>query len=103
MARKSYKKKKDKVIALERIKKLFAFAKESLSSDKILSLRYVNLARKIGSKFRVRIPSENKRQYCKKCGAFLLPGKNCRVRVTGKTITYSCNECKSYRRLGYKK
>lgn len=102
MARKSYKKKKDKAIALVRIRKLFSFARKMFSSEKILSLRYIGLARKIGRKTRTRFPSEIKRQYCRKCGAYLLPGKNCRVRVTGKTITYQCGECKTFRRIGYK-
>ena len=44
-------------IALERINKLFEQAKENFSLDPNLSNRYVNLARKIAMRYKVKIES----------------------------------------------
>jgi ribonuclease P protein subunit RPR2 len=98
----SKQKQKEKKIAIERIHELFKLANEIYKEDPTLSNRYVEIARKIGMKVKVRIPSIYKRQYCHKCYSFLVPGSNSRVRITGKTITYYCENCKSFNRIGYK-
>ncbi len=99
---KSNEKQKEKKIAISRIHQLFKLANEMHKEDSNLSNRYVEIARKISMKIKVRIPSIYKRQYCKKCYSFLIPGNNTRVRITGKTITYYCKNCKHYNRVGYK-
>lgn len=92
-------KKEERRIALERIKTLFS---EARKSEKYAD-RYVELARKIAMKARVRIPSEFKRRFCKHCYSYFRPGKNCRVRaVRGKLIAY-CFKCRKYSRFVYKK
>lgn len=90
---------KQKKIALERIKKLFREAKLAFKKDSGLSNRYVKLARKISMKTKTRIPRELKKQFCKHCYTFLIPGKNCRVRTKDKKLIYYCKNCKKYTRF----
>jgi len=52
-------------IALERIYRLFELAEKQ--KDEELSKRYLQLAKRIGEKVNVRIPTELKQKYCKKC------------------------------------
>ena len=99
MAKPRIPKSKQREIALKRINILFMQAKEKFAYDPILSNRYVELARKISMKLRLRIPSIYKRKYCKHCYAYLVPGKNCRVRIRTKKIIISCQECKKFMRI----
>jgi len=92
-------KSEEKSIALERIKTLF---EEARKSEKYAD-RYVELARKIAMKLKVRIPSELRRRFCRHCNSYLRPGKNSRIRISrGKIVSY-CFKCKKYSRFVYKK
>ncbi|MFH1439920.1 MAG: hypothetical protein ABIG89_05105 [Candidatus Woesearchaeota archaeon] len=93
----------NKIIAEQRISELFRQAIDMYNQDSKLSDRYVYLARKMAMKYKVKLTSLQKRKFCKHCYSFLMPGKNCIIRITGKTITYSCKICKKFTRLGYKK
>ncbi|MBT4824847.1 ribonuclease P [Candidatus Woesearchaeota archaeon] len=98
------KKKEDvKRISKDRIKTLFKQAVDTFKENSKLSDRYVTLARKIAMKYKIKFTSTQKRKFCKHCYCFLMPGKNCTVRTTGKTITYSCKNCKKFTRISYKK
>lgn len=88
-----------KEIAAERIKILFEQAKLRFKKYPELSDRYMQLARRMAMKFRVRFTSAQKRQFCKKCYSFLLPGVNCRVRVYRGMIRYNCLKCKNVARI----
>ncbi len=90
-----------KRIASERIRNMMSLAWEK--RDLPESDRYVEIARAISRRYNIRLPSDLKRRICRRCSAHMIPGRNCRVRVTGKTITYTCNNCKSQQRIGYKK
>lgn len=90
-------------IALERIKTLFKEAREVFKKDKNLANRYVELARKIAMKYKVRIPSEMQKQFCKHCYKFLMPDVNCRIRLKDGKVVYYCLECKKYMRFPYTK
>jgi len=90
-----------KAIALERIKTLFKEAREVFKRDKELANRYVELARKIAMKYKVRIPSELQKQFCKHCYKFLMPDVNCRIRLHNKKVVYYCLECKKFMRFPY--
>ena len=90
-------------IALERIKTLFQQAEENFSLDSKLSNRYVELARKISMKYKVKIPSELKRQFCKHCFSFLMPGDNCRIRTKDGILIIYCLNCKKFNKFKYKK
>ncbi len=100
-----YKPEDEVKIAKERINILFNQAAQEFKSDPKLSDRYVFLARKIGMRYNVHFTSEQKRQFCKKCNHFLVPGANCRVRTNPKTkcVEYLCTDCNHVNRFGYSK
>ncbi|MDO8427781.1 MAG: ribonuclease P protein component 4 [Candidatus Diapherotrites archaeon] len=85
-------------IALERIYRLFELAEQEFEHHKERSTRYVELARKIGTRNKVKIPKELKKQFCKNCGSFLKIGKNCKIRIMGTMMKITCNECKITRK-----
>jgi len=68
-------------IARLRIHTLFKLAKEIVHDDPALAQRYVDTARKISMAAKIRLPNEYRRQVCKHCKGFMLPGVNCRVRL----------------------
>jgi ribonuclease P protein subunit RPR2 len=81
-------------IASERIAILFRQAEEAArKGEPCLSDRYVALARSIGMRYNVRLAPKQKQRFCHGCGAFLVPGKNLRVRIrSGRTI-WTCLKC----------
>ena len=83
-----------KKIALERIRILLNRAK----IDKKRSTRYVELARRIAEKCRVKIPKEFKIRICRKCNTFLIPGFNCRVRIKKSRVIITCLNCGKIKR-----
>jgi ribonuclease P protein subunit RPR2 len=85
-----------KEIARERIEILLGLAKETFHKDRVLSNRYVELARRIGMRAGVRFSKEQKMFICKGCGGLLMPGLNCRVRTraeAGTTVLITCLDC----------
>ena len=82
-----------KQIARERIRVLFGQARLIYAAHPELSNRYVELARKIAMRQRVRIDREFRRQYCHHCYAFLVPGQNMRVRVHRGNVVVTCKSC----------
>ena len=79
-----------KKIAKERISELFVQAKQAFTKHPERSNRYVELARKIAMRQRVRIDREFRRQYCHHCYVFLAPGSNMRVRVHDGNVVVTC-------------
>ncbi|MEK6919515.1 MAG: ribonuclease P protein component 4 [Thermoproteota archaeon] len=94
-----------RTIAGERIDILLSQAREMLDRDPKLSKRYVELARKISMRTKVRIPSSQKRYLCKGCGTILIPGRNARVRVLAGNprIVITCLSCGALRRYPFTK
>jgi len=86
-------------IAQERIIQLFEQAELVFHEDKRLSDRYVEIARKISMKYKVKIPKELKKRFCKHCHSYLVPGNNLRIRLTEKKIVYYCLYCKRHMRF----
>jgi len=80
-------------IALERISILFNEAREAFDCEPELAQRYVNLARKIGMRYKVRIPMEFRRIICRRCKGLILPGKNCVVRIRQERETHLVTTC----------
>ena len=74
-------------IAKERMNILFELAKKEMEKNPERSRRYIQLMRKIGLRYNVRIPREIKRKFCKKCNSLLIPGKTARIRTSRKTKT----------------
>ena len=89
--------------ALEGIKVLFNEAKIQFSKNPGLSNRYVKLARKLGMKHNIRMPRELKRKFCKHCYSYLVPNKNCRVRIHKSRVIYYCSKCKKFMRFVLRK
>ena len=94
---------KQKEIAAERIIGLFSQAEEAFSKSKPLANRYVDLARKISMKVKVRIPPKLKRRFCKHCSSFLMPGINSRIRTRKGKVIIFCSECKRFMRIPIKR
>ena len=90
-------------IALERIKVLFKEADTIYKEDPKLSNKYVKLARKISMKYKVKIPSELKKRFCKHCHCFLKPPHNCKVRLHQGKVVYHCLNCNKIMRFPYTK
>ncbi len=89
-------------IALERMEILFHQAeKEALQSRPARARRYVDLARRIGMRYNVRVPPDFKRRFCKKCLAYFLPGLNARVRVGRGRLVITCLGCGAIERLPF--
>lgn len=88
-------------IALQRICRLFELAKGMISTDEALAQRYVAIARKLSMASRTSIPLEYRRQICKRCKRFILPGVNCRVRVQQRReshVVITCGYCGEWMR-----
>ncbi|MFA4855732.1 MAG: ribonuclease P [archaeon] len=80
-------------IALERIYRLFEVAEQEFEKQPERSKRYVELARKLGTRNKAVIPAELKKRFCKKCGAFLVKGKNAEFAEQGELVEIKCKEC----------
>ncbi len=92
-------------IAEERIRRLFEMAERRVreGEEPELADRYVEIALEIGMGQNVSIPSELKKRFCSDCHSYLVPGRNCRVRINSKTgnINYVCTECGNVDRYGF--
>jgi len=89
-------------IAKERIEILLNQALGIMYEDTDLAQRYVEMAKKIGMRYKVRMPKQQKLFLCRGCKRFLIPGLNCRVRIQQKRephITMTCLECKDVKRI----
>jgi len=92
-------------IAKERIRILFERAGDEFQKNPELSHRWVRMARKIATRYNLRLPKELKRRFCKKCLRFLVPGKNCRVRTNPKqqAVIVKCMRCGNIMRFPYRR
>jgi ribonuclease P protein subunit RPR2 len=90
-------------IANERIEILFKLAQENVKTHPKRSKRYVELARKIGTRYLVRFPKKTKLSFCKKCNSPLLPGYNLKVKLNPrhKFVEYTCS-CGEVKRISYR-
>ncbi len=91
-----------KRIALQRIRTLFSLAGEIIHDDPVLAQRYVDVARKVAMAARVRLPREYRRQVCRYCKSFILPGVNCRVRIKQRReshVVITCLNCGKQMRI----
>ncbi|MCE8425453.1 MAG: ribonuclease P [Candidatus Methanoperedens sp.] len=97
------KKQKDwaKDMASQRINRLFELAHSESKTHPDRSNRYVQLARRIGMRYRVRIPAEIKKQICKHCHNFLVEGVTSRTRLRGEYISTTCTICGKQMRRPY--
>jgi ribonuclease P protein subunit RPR2 len=92
-----------KDLAKQRIEHLFELAGDAYKSYPERSNRYVSLARKIGMRYRIRIPREYKQRICKQCHSYLVPGSNARFRLRRRYVTVTCLTCNKQMRYPYKR
>ena len=68
-----------------------------------LSQHQASLARRISTKYKIRMPYNLRMVFCKKCKSFIAPGINSRIRLgrtSIKSIRISCNYCgHTYRKI----
>jgi ribonuclease P protein subunit RPR2 len=96
--RKSSKPEWQQRIAKERIEILIGLAEKELRKHPERSRRYIELLRKIGMRYNIRLPKELKKKFCKNCNTLLKPGLTSTTRVQNKTLTIKCMFCnKVYR------
>ena len=94
-----------KEIARQRIQTLFRLAVETVNEAPDLAQRYVEIARRIAMRSRLRIPKEYRRMICRHCKRFIFPGVNCRVRVQPKRephVVITCLNCGKHMRIPLK-
>ncbi|MGZ4857138.1 MAG: ribonuclease P protein component 4 [Methanobacteriaceae archaeon] len=80
-------------IALERLDILFQMAEKEFDHQPTRSHRYVEMARKIATKYNLKIPYYWRGRFCRKCFHFLKPGSNCKVRLSNSSVNIYCLEC----------
>jgi len=90
-------------IALERMQILIDNAITNARIDPELSQRQAFLARRISTRYKIRMPFDLRIVFCKKCKSFIAPGINSRIRIgraSVKSIRISCNLCgHTYRKI----
>ncbi|HEX6067245.1 MAG TPA: RNase P subunit [Nitrososphaera sp.] len=90
-----------KELARERIEILVASALRE--KDEELAGRQAMLAKKMSMRHRVRLPYYIRQLFCKKCKAFIVPGRTSRVRVgrsNARAVRLTCTRCGHiYRRI----
>jgi len=83
-------------IAMERMQILVDNAIANARTDPELSQRQASIARRISTKYKIRMPYYLRMVFCKKCKSFIAPGINSRIRLgrtSVKSIRISCNLC----------
>ncbi len=88
---------------MERMQILIKKAISNARKSPKLSQRQACLAKKISTRYRVRMPYELRINFCKKCKRFIAPGVNSRIRLgrtRQKSIRITCNFCGyTYRKI----
>jgi ribonuclease P protein subunit RPR2 len=95
------KKEQVKEIARERIDILVRNALKEKDGE--LAGRQAALAKKVAMRHRVRMPYEARQLFCKKCKAFIVPGRTARVRIgraSTRAVRVTCTLCgHTYRKV----
>ncbi|MEO2219928.1 MAG: RNase P subunit [Nitrosopumilus sp.] len=90
-------------IAMERMQILIDSAITNARTDPELSQNQASIARRISTKYKIRMPYHLRMVFCKKCKSFIAPGINSRIRLgrtSVKSIRISCNLCgHTYRKI----
>lgn len=88
-------------IAEERIERLHELAREATrDGHDERAKRYVRRARRVAERNRLSLPREFLRFSCDRCDAYLLPGRNARVRTQDGHVVITC-ECGEHARYPY--
>ena len=90
------------VIALERIHILFQQAESIFPKNPQRAQRYIDLARTIAQRTRTHLPPYLRRQVCRECGAYLVPGSTSRTRIRQRRephVATTCLKCGNIQRI----
>jgi len=88
-------------IASERMEILFQRAEDEFALHPERSHRYVEMSRKIATKYNLKMPSSWRGRFCRNCNQFLKPGSNCQVRLKDSMVNIKCMECGEIMRKPY--
>ena len=88
-------------LALQRMDRLFMLAAAAHAAHPERSGRYVQIARNISTRTRVRMPGSLKRLFCRHCGSFLSPA-GARVRLCEGVLITTCLLCGEQMRRPYR-
>jgi ribonuclease P protein subunit RPR2 len=90
-------------IALERMEILIKNAVANARINPSLAQRQASLARKLSTKYRIRMIYDMRINFCKKCKKFIVPGVSARIRIgrsSVKSIRITCGFCNhTYRKI----
>jgi ribonuclease P protein subunit RPR2 len=96
-------KQEQRVIAAERIRTLFGEASRAFSAGRRdRADRYVALAWKLHTRYKVPIPLQLKRRFCRRCRTYWVPGATVRVRIRNGRKVYACLACQALKRVPLK-
>jgi ribonuclease P protein subunit RPR2 len=91
----------EEAIARERIERLQALAREAAADgNDDRARRYVRRARRVAERNRLSLPRRFRRFTCDRCDAYLLPGRNARVRTRDGHVVVRC-DCGEHARYPY--
>ena len=89
--------------AADRIETLYSLAFNMAGAGELdLARRYLILARKIGMRYTVRIPTRLKRSICKRCRSPMIPDLTSRIRIRDGRRIVTCLECGQVMRYPFK-
>lgn len=90
-------------MALDRMQILVDSAVRTARTDPRLAERYACLARRISTRYRIRMPYQLQIIFCKRCKSFIAPGVNSRLRLgrsSIRAIRITCGLCgHTYRKI----
>ncbi len=90
-------------LILERMHILIQNAISNARKNPELAQRQADLAKRLSTKHRIRMPYELRMNFCKKCKKFLVPGYTSRIRIgrsNVKSIRITCSFCNhTYRKI----
>ncbi|TLX67849.1 MAG: RNase P subunit [Thaumarchaeota archaeon] len=79
------------------------FAISNARTNPSLAQRQASLAKKLSTKYRIRMPYDIRINFCKECKKFIAPGVNARIRIgrsSVKSIRITCGFCNhTYRKI----
>lgn len=88
-------------IPVERIERLAALAADATAEgENERAKEYVRTARRIAQRQRLALPRSIRRRSCDRCDAYLLPGRNARVRFQDGHVVVTC-DCGEIARYPY--
>lgn len=89
-------------LAQERIDMLWEASLAAATTKPVRARRWMCIAKAVARRTRIKIPRYMMKRICKGCGAVLVPGQNCRVRLRHNRSTHlsvTCLECGTVKRF----